>query len=90
MFKRKPGEDPLGNLKGEHLGFFLSEVPQGKAIKEAVCTAPKSYSTKTQDLSTLDLTHVTKQKGVTMHCENTKRINHENMKNMVCFLPKNN
>ena len=84
MFKQKRGENPLGNLVGDHLGFLVSEVPAGKEITSVVCPAPKSYSTRILEEATGSETHVVKQKGVTMHCENAKRINHENMETMVC------
>ena len=90
MLKQKRGEDPLGNLIGDHLGLLVDEIPVGKEITSAVCAAPKSYSLEIEDATTHNTTHVIKQKGVTMHCENTKRINHENMETMVCIFCRKN
>ncbi|PIC12200.1 hypothetical protein B9Z55_028556 [Caenorhabditis nigoni] len=79
IFKRHKDEDPLGDLKGQQLGYLVNEIPKGSELVEVVTMAPKVYGLKVKN-SDGTFTECVKAKGMTMTSENTGIITFDAMK----------
>ena len=84
MFRQKKDEDPLKDLKGEQLGFLVSEIPPGRELVEVVTMAPKVYALKIKkEDGTFE--YSVKVKGVTMNSGNSRHITFDSMKKAVSY-----
>ncbi|CAO4372358.1 unnamed protein product [Caenorhabditis nigoni] len=79
IFKRHKDEDPLGDLKGQQLGYLVNEIPKGSELVEVVTMAPKVYGLKVKN-SDGTFSECVKAKGITMTSENTGIITFDEMK----------
>ncbi|PIC30688.1 hypothetical protein B9Z55_021846 [Caenorhabditis nigoni] len=79
IFKRHKDEDPLGDLKGQQLGYLVNEIPEGSELTEVVTMAPKAYGLKIKK-SDGTFTESVKAKGMTMTFGNSRFITFDAMK----------
>ncbi|EFP06186.1 hypothetical protein CRE_07890 [Caenorhabditis remanei] len=79
IFKQKKDSDPLGNLKGDNLGYLTNEIPPGNELVEAVAMAPKVYALKIRDKNG-NYSYTVKAKGMCLNSGNTGSINFDTMK----------
>ncbi|CAO4370881.1 unnamed protein product [Caenorhabditis nigoni] len=79
IFKRKRREDPLGDLKGQQIGYLVNEIAEGSELVEVVTMALKIYALKVKNADG-SFSHTVKAKEMTMTSGNSESITFNTMK----------